>query len=351
MENPLVYAVKHKEESVRMASRSGGIFTAISDIVLREGGVVYGCALDRKFRASHIRAETKEERNRMRGSKYVQSDMADTMKNIRKDLEAGRRVLFSGTSCQVAGLYSFLGKDYGELLFCMDILCQGVPSPLVWERYLQWQQELNGMECTDVNFRNKKDFGWEASVETLTFGRADGSEKTVHSQVFRNLFGSHRIIRESCYQCPYKEITHQSDMTVGDFWGIDRAAPGFDDNCGVSLVLVNTKRAAELFDAAKEELDYVPCRIEDSMQTALKKPVLRPEGRDEFWRDFREHDFYYIAEKYGHYNEESGAKLDRIARRYKNRNKWVLVKKVYRRLKQCGKRIFNLSKKSSASKP
>ncbi len=153
MENPLVYAVKHKEESVRMASRSGGIFTAISDIVLREGGVVYGCALDRKFRASHIRAETKEERDRMRGSKYVQSDMADTMKNIRKDLEAGRRVLFSGTSCQVAGLYSFLGKDYGELLFCMDILCQGVPSPLVWERYLQWQQELNGMECTDVNFR------------------------------------------------------------------------------------------------------------------------------------------------------------------------------------------------------
>ncbi|MDE7325551.1 MAG: Coenzyme F420 hydrogenase/dehydrogenase, beta subunit C-terminal domain [Lachnospiraceae bacterium] len=341
MEKPLVYAVKHKDIDVRMASRSGGIFTAISDLVLREGGVVYGCALDQKFKASHIRAETKEERDRMRGSKYVQSDMADTLKNIRKDLEEGRYVLFSGTSCQVAGLYSFLGKDYGKQLFCMDILCQGVPSPLVWERYLQWQEEINGAKCTGVIFRNKRDFGWEASVETLTFNREDGTTKTVHSQVFRNLFGSHRILRESCYQCPYKEINHPGDMTIGDFWGIKRAAPKFDDNCGVSLVLINTGRAGELFDAVKEGLDYVSCRIEDSMQTTLKRPLAWPEGRDEFWRDFRENDFDYLAEKYGHYNTDNAAKLDRLAKKYKNRNKWVLAKKMYRCLRQYGKRIIH----------
>ena len=325
MDFPIVYAVKHKELDVRMASRSGGIFTAVSDVVLEKGGIVYGCVLDEKFEAFHVRATTKEERNRMRGSKYIQSNMADTFRNVKADLEAGRKVLFSGTSCQVAGLLAFLRKDYGEQLFCMDILCHGVPSPLVWKEYLQWQEEKNHGTCVEIDFRNKKDFGWDDHVETLKIEKGDGTIETVNSKVFRNLFYSHKIIRLSCYKCPYKDITHPSDITIGDFWRVDNATPNFDDNKGVSLVLLNTEQGLAAFEAVKENLDIRSCRIEDSMQVPLKKPFKRPEGRDEFWRDFGDKPFDYIAKKYGHYRERTLL--------WKIRTKFKKLKKKFRKRK------------------
>ena len=128
---PKVYAVKHKDEATRAASRSGGIFTALSDRALSDGGVVYGCILTDDFSAVHIRAENTEERNRMRESKYIQSKLGNTFKNVKLDLDTGKRVLFSGTSCQVAGLKRYLGKEYNNL-FCVDIVCHGVPSKKVW---------------------------------------------------------------------------------------------------------------------------------------------------------------------------------------------------------------------------
>lgn len=124
---PKVYAVKHKDETTRAASRSGGIFTALSDLVLSNGGVVYGCVLTDDFDAVHIRADNAEERNRMRGSKYIQSKLGDIFRNVKADLDVRRNVLFSGTSCQVAGLKKYLGKEYDNL-FCVDIVCHGVPS-------------------------------------------------------------------------------------------------------------------------------------------------------------------------------------------------------------------------------
>ena len=129
---PKVYAVKHKSEDVRMDSRSGGIFTALSDKILSEDGVVYGCILTKDFLAVHARAENVEERNKMRGSKYIQSKLGDTFKKVQEDLDAGRRVLFSGTSCQVDGLKHYLGNEYNNLL-CVDIVCHGVPSKKVWK--------------------------------------------------------------------------------------------------------------------------------------------------------------------------------------------------------------------------
>ena len=124
---PKVYAVKHKDEMIRAASRSGGIFTALSDQVLSNGGVVYGCVLTEEFDAVHIRTDNAEDRNRMRGSKYIQSKLGDTFKSVKTDLDAKKSVLFSGTSCQVAGLKKYIGKEYDNL-FCVDIVCHGVPS-------------------------------------------------------------------------------------------------------------------------------------------------------------------------------------------------------------------------------
>lgn len=298
MSFPLVFAVKHKDHEIRMASRSGGIFTAISDEILSHGGIVYGCVLNDKFEAVHVRAENTVERNKMRGSKYIQSNIGETFRQVRQDLEAGKRVLFTGTSCQVAGLKSYLGKDYSELL-CVDIVCHGVPSLSVWKEYLKWQEQKNNGKVIGVDFRNKTDFGWKAHIETLTMQKPDGNTFKISSEVFKELFYGHRILRPSCYKCPYKDIIHPADITIADYWGIDKAAPGFNDNKGVSLVLVNNDIGKEYYDRVCEYLNTRECRIEDSMQPPLKAPFSLPDDRDVFWKNFESKPFGYIVKKYG----------------------------------------------------
>ncbi|SCP96221.1 Coenzyme F420 hydrogenase/dehydrogenase, beta subunit C-terminal domain [Anaerobium acetethylicum] len=287
-----VYAVKHKDERIRATSRSGGIFTAISDLFL-DGGVVYGCVLDENYNAIHVRTENKTGRDLMRGSKYIQSRLGDCYKQIKNDLEDGRHVLFSGTSCQVAGFRCFLKKDYNNLL-CIDIVCHGVPSPKVWKTYLDWISK--GKTIINVDFRNKKDFGWRDHVETIFC-----KNKKINSQVWTYLFYSHNILRPVCYECPYKSIDHPGDITIADYWGIEKACPRLDDNKGVSLVLVNTEKGSLYFEKAKNDIVWYKTRIEDSMQHPLIEPEKVPDERNQFWKDFENKDFSYIARKYGNY--------------------------------------------------
>jgi coenzyme F420-reducing hydrogenase beta subunit len=291
---PAVYAVRHKDEAIRAASRSGGIFTALSDLFLSEGGAVYGCVLTEDFRAVHVRAEDAAGRDRMRGSKYIQSDLLDCFRQVQADLRAGKKVLFSGTSCQVAGLRSFLGKPDSNL-FCVDIVCHGVPSPLVWRRYLAWQTEQHGSRVTAVDFRNKQRFGWRAHVETICF--EDGTE--TDSQIFKTMFYSHSILRPCCYHCPYKSTLHPGDISIADYWGIEKAAPGFSDNKGVSLVLINTEAGQQCFDRVRDALACVQTKLQDSLQPPLIAPFPAPANRTAFWEDFYRMPFADIARKYG----------------------------------------------------
>jgi len=293
---PEVYAVKHQDESIRAASRSGGIFTALSDLVFGSGGIVYGCVLTEDFRAVHIRADSADLRNQMRGSKYIQSELGDTYKNVKMDLDAGNSVLFSGTSCQAAGLRSYLGREY-EGLICVDIVCHGVPSKKVWMKYLEWQEKKTGKKVVAVDFRDKNTFGWRAHTETLTMD--DGS--SLSSQVFKTLFYGHTVLRPCCYECPYKDVMHPGDITIADYWGIEKAAPEFDDNKGVSLVLVNTEKGIKVFAECKEKLIWKRTRIEDSMQPPLKAPFPRPTNRDAFWQDFNADEFEKVVKRYGGY--------------------------------------------------
>lgn len=290
---PIVYAVKHKNESVIAASRSGGIFTAISDWVLAKNGILYGCVLDESFHAIHIRTESAQDRNRMRGSKYIQSKLGDTYKNVKQDLIDGKLVLFTGTSCQVAGLKQYLEKEY-ENLICIDIVCHGVPSPKAWKAYLKWQEEKNKSKIKAVDFRNKKDYGWREHIETLYFENGH----SISSKIFTNLFYEHSILRPCCYECPYKSVIHPGDITIADYWGIEKAAPEFDDNKGVSLVLVNNEFGHKAFDDIKDMLKYKKTKIEDSMQPPLIAPFERPSQREAFWRDFANQDFDFIVKKY-----------------------------------------------------
>lgn len=293
-EQPKVYAVQHMDEDIREKSRSGGFFTALSDKVLELGGVVYGCVLTKDFKAIHIRVESKSDRDQMRGSKYIQSSMGNIYKSVKDDLNEHRKVLFSGTSCQIAGLKSFLGQDYDNL-FCLDIVCHGVPSPKVWKEYLLWQEKRKNSRIVNVDFRNKKDYGWRAHVETLYLENGE----TIDSKVFTLLFYSHNILRPSCYECPFKSIMHPGDITIADYWGIEKAAPEFDDNKGVSLVLVNNERGMLWFESIKDWLRWKQTKLEDSMQGPLIAPCSVPENRNKFWTDFSKKKFNYIAEEYG----------------------------------------------------
>ncbi len=291
-ENPSIFAVKHKNLDVRMNSRSGGFFTALSDYVLDRGGVVYGCILTETFEAMHVRADNSKMRDSMRGSKYVQSRMGDVFADVRKDLHDDRRwVLFTGTPCQVSGLKGFLDGDYEQLILA-DIFCHGVPSPEVWRQYLAWQEKQNG-KCTAVDFRNKKDFGWADHVETLKFG-----DKAVNSQVFTYIFYGHRALRPCCYQCPFRSLHRVGDVSMADYWEIDRAYPGFNDNKGVSLVFVNNDKGAKIFDAVKNDLEWKQTKLEDSTRPSMLHPFPEPEDRDLFWKDFSSGSFGKVARKY-----------------------------------------------------
>ncbi len=292
-EKPKSFAVKHKTENIRMNSQSGGVFTALSDLVLADSGVIYGCVQDEHFTAVHTRAETAQDRDRMRGSKYVQSVVGDIFQQVKDDLDQGRQVLFSGTSCQVDGLKGFLGKEYPNLL-TVDLICHGVPSPLLLEKYLAWQQNRNKKELASFNFRDK-DFGWSSHTETLTF--TDGSK--ISSLVYRTLFYSHLYIRPSCYKCPYKQIMHPGDITIADYLGIDKAAPGFKDQKGVSLVLVNSDKGAAAFEKIKDVVEWCETRIEDSMQPPLVGPFAAPPKRAQGMHDLISLPFEKVAVRYG----------------------------------------------------
>lgn len=231
-----VYAAKHCDENIRLASSSGGAFTFIAEKVIDEGGVVFGARFNEQWGVIHDYVETKEKLSCFRGSKYVQSRMGDTYKQALHFLQSGRKVLFTGTSCQIAALKLFLRKEYDNLLTA-DVICHGVPSPKVWKKYLNEITSTDCLSVTDVSFRNKQN-GWKNfSLEVDTKGKRLYL-RNFKSDLYFDLFLSNMILRPSCYSCPAKSGKSCSDITLGDFWGIENILPEFDDDKGCSVALL-----------------------------------------------------------------------------------------------------------------
>ena len=185
----------------------------------------------------------------------------------------------------------------------------------MWDAYLHWQEQKNHSKISSVDFRNKKDFGWHDHVETLYFENG----KSTSSRVFKELFYGHTVLRPSCYECPYKSVMHPGDITIADYWGIEKVAPEFDDNKGVSLVLINNEAGERAFDKVKERLIWKQTKLEESLQPPLKAPFPKPENRDQFWSDFENKPFEYVAKKYGGIGLKNDAKsfLRKIKRKIK----------------------------------
>lgn len=316
------YAVKHKDSLVMEKSRSGGIFVAISDYILNDlSGVVYGSILDENLKAKHVRTEDIVTRNRMCGSKYVQSEIGDTFVQVKKDLQNGRAVLFTGTSCQIMGLKKLLGNSIDcSQLYLMDIVCHGVPSPKVYMDYIAYQEEQQKAKCVSVDFRNKVKYGWRDHVETLTF--ADG--KQLDSREYTKLFYSHKIIRPSCFSCPFKSVYHPSDITIADCWGVEKAVPEFDDDKGCSLVLINSEKGASIFKCVTQMIKYSEVDLEKCMQPPLRETFPIPYEYNSFWKDYQHKGIAFVISKYIN-NTRRQAIVDLI---YRIKNKLLKILKI-----------------------
>ena len=295
-EYPKAYGVKHLDESVRLSSRSGAAFIAFSDIILKQGGVVYGATIQKDFSVRHIRATDFWQRDMMKKAKYVQSNTTQIYPQVEHDLKSGKAVLFSGTPCQVAGLRAYLQemKTDDSKLYCCDLVCHGVPSPAIWKNYIDYIQDKYKKKIIEANFRDKE-FGWDSHCESFIL---ENTPKKVVSRDYTDLFYDHIMFRPSCHNCQFANIYRSGDLTLADFWGIEKNDASFDDNRGVSLVLVSTEKGMELFEQAKQDFEWFECRLENCIQPTLVKPSSMSPRREEFWKDYKKMEFASFLKKY-----------------------------------------------------
>ena len=302
LEGQQFFAVKIRSEEKRRKSQSGGLFWAMAEQILREGGHVYGAMIGKDFYVQHRKAETIAQAEPMRGSKYVQSDTRDTFREVREDLRKGICVLYTGTPCQIAGLKSFLGAlaDDSHLLL-VDIICAGVPSPAVHPKMIEWIERTGGKKVVDFEFRDVRE-PWGKVRQNYVF--ADGSSKT--DSHFSWLFSQKLAHRESCLDCPFARPDRVSDITIGDFWGINSLMPEFRDEIGVSIAVLNTPRGKGAFESVQEELIVREANWESAMHRqprlaggAQNQPF--PGRRKAFWSDFSKKPMEKVLRKHTPY--------------------------------------------------
>jgi len=296
------YAVKHANE-IRMNSSSGGAFTALSDYVLASRGVIVGAVLNEDFTVSHCIAEDAVGRDPMRGSKYVQSDLGDVFRGVKRELDRGRQVLFSGTPCQVEGLRRFLGNSIQNLLTC-DLVCRGAPSPSVFKSFIDYAQIRGRSSLVEFRFRDKE-YGWRGYTVSARY--ANGSKFHATTQTpwlksFHYLFIHDLINRPCCSKCRHMSLKRCSDITIGDYWSVRDYYPELEDRLGVSLVITNTEAGDRLFDLAFQDTAITEIGQQEVRQNALTTFPKVNKLREDFWECFQEEGYERAIKEYGELN-------------------------------------------------
>ena len=294
-----VLAEKNKNEKIRSTSSSGGVFYELANQFIQKGGVVYGCALEKNMVARHVCVEDIENLEKLKSSKYVQSDMGNVMSEIKKKLLTGQKVLFSGTPCQTAGLRNYLGKEY-ENLFVIDVLCHGVPSPKLFADYLDYlRKQYGGSKIVSVNFRNKQR-GWKRLYMEIKFDNKKRHYIYSGYDRYEGMFLNNLSLRPSCYECKFTKAERYGDITLGDFWGIGKKYPKWDDDKGISVVMLNTEKGknafeeiADRFEGKTEDLDTAKMG-----QRTLYAPTQKNPNRDAFYKLYVEKGCKMALEKY-----------------------------------------------------
>lgn len=286
------YAMQHRDKNVVFNSSSGGAFTAISDWVLNQGGRVYGAVFDKDtFYVKHISAECAEERNLMRGSKYVQSSLGDVFKSIKNDITCGKKVLFSGTPCQCAGLCSYL-HGHPENLVIIDLLCHGTPSPKLFTDHIERIEVSNNKKVQSYKYRSKK-YGYEHTHEVQF---SDG-KKLCNADIKRILKMFVIGMRPACFECQYTNRERYGDITIGDMWEAPKFV-GITDHKGTSTVIVNTELGKKIIGDIQEQCVLIPVDANKIKQSALEKRVKKPKNYEKFWEEYMQHGYTQILDRY-----------------------------------------------------
>lgn len=293
------YAFRHRENSVLMDSTSGGAFTAISDFILLNQGVIYAAMFDENLTLIHTRATDKKTRDKFRGAKYIQSKIGLIYREVKADLQREKSVLFVGTPCQVAGLHSYLKKDYKNL-YMIDIVCHGVPSPKVWQRFIEYLSDRVG-KIVFFSFRYKPN-GWHGTRICVKTSSKRILYNTSLTRSFSDIYFKRYSIRESCKHCKYRCEQREGDITIGDFWKYDDHYPMYKDEKGVSLILVNTRHGEELVHKIKKEGKFTDADLKVIPQYNInqKQDEYSIDG-EKFWNDFLTYGYGYVAKKYTEY--------------------------------------------------
>jgi len=254
-ENVICYAAKNKDILVRLSSSSGGIFRILGEKTINEKGTVFGAAFDCENTVCHMEIDNINDLKKLQGSKYVQSDLKDTYKIVRQRLFADKKVLFSGTPCQIQGLKSFLNKDYKNLI-SVDFICHGVPSSKIFKKYCQELEKEYNSKIKEIDFRNK-DNGWRNYNIKIIFDNGNIIVENFAQNKYMNNFLQNLSLRNCCYDCKANNFRSGSDITLGDYWGIENIHPEFDDDIGISLVIIKNQKAKELFALIKDKFEFV----------------------------------------------------------------------------------------------
>ena len=267
------FAAKAKREDDRLLGSSGGMFHLLAAQVLREGGSVWGAALGEDGTLRHTEAFDQPGLSRLTRTKYIQSDMTPVWRKIRAEAREGRPVLFCGTPCQTDAVRAFLGEERGGVILA-DLICFGVPSPGLWRRYAAYLEKRFAGALEDVSFRDKRnrDNGHTCAVQ------AGGTERVwpLSEDLYCRSYFRGVNLRPSCAHCKYCTTERASDITLGDFWGIEGVRPGFDDGMGCSVVICRTQAGSELWEWVQGDAHWFPCRREEAAnesQPRLREPT------------------------------------------------------------------------------
>lgn len=345
-----VYAAKNKNEEIRRQSSSGGIFTLLAEKVIDAGGVVFGARFDEEWNVIHDWADTIEGLADFRGSKYVQSTIGNTYREAKDFLKQGRKVLFSGTPCQIAGLKKYLRKEHENLL-TVDVVCHGVPSPLVWRTYLdETLEQLRANRgvgknsvplsmdelpvITGISFRDKTN-GWKKYGFLLRYAASEAAQNTVsfsaikeekellqpfRDNIFMQGFLADLYLRPSCYACAARSGKSGSDISLADYWGVKAYHPKFADDKGVGLLLINTLEGERMYEKTNKTDVVTQYEYGLGANPCIEISVKQPENRDAFWKEYRQSGIGAI----GNYIASSTPKVKMFFKKVINKIKRIL---------------------------
>lgn len=292
-----VYAASNKDEEIRSRSASGGIFSVIAEKAISMGGYVFGVRFNKSHEVLFDYTDNVEGIDNFRRSKYVQAWMGDTFSEVSKLLKLGKIIVFTGTPCQIAGLRHYLAKDYDNLIL-VDLICEGVPSPKVWKKYLDEEKtklakdklNIKAEDCyvENISFRNKSN-GWKQySFSMDIVNKSDSKERYQYINrysAYLQSFTNKLTLRPICYECPFKSCKSHSDITIADYWGINQLHPEvLDDDKGISMVYVNTPKGKDFLDI--NLLNYRETTYEEAFKyNNIVTSAARHLNRDSFYKD------------------------------------------------------------------